>query len=241
MPLPQGGAETPAPKPSPKPHVGYLTCRKDGLTGTQGAGYDYIVAGNGLFVQAANELLTVRTLMAPARVRGLLEVEPKAEPAHGRIPAKLFKLGLLWMKIDPQTERFFAIRWNGKEYGLEMPEQIGTPASLAYESNQPGGTIAEFHSHGRLPAFFSSTDDRDEQGFRVYGVVGKTERDRPELTLRTGIYGHHAPAFWTDIFEGPCPCREPERPSWAGEEPEYEARHTTAEQILRAMKGGAFP
>lgn len=255
MALAQTKEETPAPgrnpnpnpRPSPRPHIGYLTCRSDGLTGTQGIGYDYIVAGNGLFVQASNQLLTVRTLIAHAQVRGLLEVQPKVEPAHGRIPAKLFELGLRWMQTEPGTERFFAIWWNGKEYRLAVPEQTGTSASLTYKHQQTGGTIAEFHSHGRLSAFFSGTDDEDEQGFRVYGVIGKTGNEIPELTLRTGIYGHHAPALWKDIFDGPSPCQEPKRRAWAKDEREYERDlecdidFDTAKHIIKAMRNGAFP
>ena len=237
MPLAQTWNETPRPKPNPKSHIGYLTCRPDGLTGTQGAGYDYIVARNGLFIQASNELLTVRTLIARAEIRGLVEVQAKVEPAHGPIPSTLFELGLRWMQTNPHTEQFFAIQWDGERYRLTIPKQKGTSSSLKYEHDQSGRMIAEFHSHGRLPAFFSTTDDQDEQGFRIYGVVGKTENETPELALRTGIYGHHAPALWQHIFEGPSPCQEPE--SLIGKEKEPEDK--TLERITRAMQDGRFP
>ena len=253
MTLVQTKDETPEPggnsRPGPRPHIGYLTCRSDGLTGTQGMGYDYIVAGNGLLVQASNELLTVRMMIAHAQVRGLLKVEPKVEPAHGRIPATLFELGLRWMQTEPNTERYFAVCWNGEGYRLAIPEQTGTSASLTYEHQQTGGTIAEFHSHGRLSAFFSTTDDADEQGFRIYGVVGKTGSGIPELTLRTGIYGHHAPALWDEIFDGPSPCQEPKshRENQRDLEDERELEYEydfdveTARQIVKALRNGTLP
>ena len=65
--------------------------------------------------------------------------------------------------------------------------------------------VAEFHSHGGSRAFFSATDDRDEQGFRIYGVVGRLDALRPELRLRVGVYGHFAPVDWSQVFGGPEP------------------------------------
>ena len=65
--------------------------------------------------------------------------------------------------------------------------------------------VAEFHSHGTSRAFFSVTDDRDEQGFRIYGVAGRLDTDRPELNLRVGVYGHFAPVQWSQVFDGPTP------------------------------------
>ena len=84
-----------------------------------------------------------------------------------------------------------------------VPPQSGTPTSLTYQP--PAGVVAEFHSHGRHRAFFSATDDGDEQGFRIYGVVGRLHDPLPELTLRVGIYGHFAPLEWAQVFDGPHP------------------------------------
>ncbi len=36
-----------------------------------------------------------------------------------------------------------------------------------------------------MRAFWSNTDNRDEQGFRIYGVIGRLDSDTPELRLRT--------------------------------------------------------
>ena len=85
-----------------------------------------------------------------------------------------------------------------------IPPQAGTGSSLTYQP--PPGLVAEFHSHGRHRAFFSATDDRDEQGFRVYGVVGCLDAPEPELALRVGIYGHFSPLSWSQVFDGPAPC-----------------------------------
>ena len=124
--------------------------------------------------------------MAPADVRGLAPVSEKLALAHGPIPAGLFEAGLRWLLETPDTERFFAVGWDQGAYRLAVPPQAGTSASLTYQP--PAGAVAEFHSHGGHRAFFSATDDGDEQGFRIYGVVGRLDSPAPELALRLGIY-----------------------------------------------------
>ena len=162
-----------------------------------------MLGAGGLYVQSESANLTARALVAPCTVRGLASVTEKLELAHGPIPASLFEVGLRWFQDDPTTERFFAVRWDGRAYRLVVPEQEGTATRLEY--TPPAGVVAEFHSHGSSRAFFSKTDDGDEQGFRVYGVVGRLDDPEPELSLRVGVYGHFAPADWPQVFDGPNP------------------------------------
>ena len=183
--------------------VGYLVNHPGGLAGSQGVGFDYVLGAGGLYVQSESAHLTARVLVAPAEVGGLAPVSEKVTLTHGPIPAHVFELGLAWMLAAPDTERFFAIGWDGDAYHLVMPPQSGTSASLTYRP--PNGVIAEFHSHGSHRAFFSATDDGDEQGFRIYGVVGSLDTAEPELALRVGIYGHFALLEWAQVFDGPHP------------------------------------
>ncbi len=183
--------------------MGYLVNRPDGLAGSQGIGYDYVLGADGLYVQSESANLTARIAVAPAAVRGLVPVLEKLTLTHGPIPAHVFELGLSWMLAAPDTERFFAVAWDGHAYRLVVPPQTGTGSSLTYRP--PSDVVAEFHSHGCHRAFFSATDDVDEQGFRIYGVVGRLDAHQPELTLRLGIYGHFAPLDWWQVFVGPPP------------------------------------
>ena len=142
--------------------VGYLVNHPAGLAGAQGIGYDYVLGSGGVYVQSRSVHLTARVLAAPCTVRGLAPVAGKVALSHGRIPAALFGVGLRWFQDAPDTERLFAVRWDGRRYRLVVPPQAGTGTRLAYLP--PAGVVAEFHSHGSARAFFSAIDDRDEQG-----------------------------------------------------------------------------
>ena len=183
--------------------MGYLVNRPTGLTGVQGIGYDYVLGSGGVYVQSRSAHLVARVLAAPGDVRGLAPVAEKVQFSHGPIPARLFEVGLRWFQDTPDTERLFAVRWDGDAYRLVVPTQAGTASSLEYVP--PAGVVAEFHSHGSSRAFFSATDDRDEQGFRIYGVAGRLADPQPELSLRVGVYGHFAPVDWSQVFGGPDP------------------------------------
>ena len=183
--------------------MGYLVNHPGGLTGAHGIGYDYVFGQCGIYVQSESAHLTARVFAAPCELRGLAPVAEKVELTHGPIPARLFEVGLRWFRDDPHTERFFAVRWDGDAYRLVVPPQKGTATSLEY--TPPAGVVAEFHSHGTSRAFFSKTDDRDEQGFRIYGVAGRLDAPEPELSLRVGVYGYFAPVDWPQVFDGPHP------------------------------------
>ena len=183
--------------------MGYLVNHRGGLAGAHGIGFDYVLGCGGVYVQSQGAHLTARVPVASCEVRGLAPVAEKVQLTHGPIPAQLFELGLRWFQDDPDTERLFAVRWDGDAYRLVVPPQAGTATRLAYQP--PAGVVAEFHSHGGSRAFFSATDDRDEQGFRIYGVAGRLDAPLPELSLRVGVYGHFAPVDWSQVFDGPQP------------------------------------
>ena len=105
--------------------VGYLVNHTGGLAGIQGIGYDYVLGSGGLYVQSESAHLTARAIVASCEVRGLAPVAEKVELAHGPIPAALFEIGLRWFQDDPDTERFFAVRWDGTPTGWWFPRRPG--------------------------------------------------------------------------------------------------------------------
>ena len=98
-------------------------------------------------------------------------------------------------------EILFYLTWERKSgWHLAVPAQKQEALSVYPILDEIGqalyvDTLIEIHSHHTMRAFFSVTDNKDEQGFRIYGVIGRVDnqRDFPtEMRLRVGIYGH----FW---------------------------------------------
>ena len=183
----------------PREPAGYLVNHPKGVRGAQGVGYDYVIAGNGVFAQAENPNLTARVQLAKCNIKGLKPTTAKIHLPQGKIPLGILEMGIKWFRQNPGVERYFAVQWDGSQYLPVIPEQQGGAASLSYHSLE--SAVLEFHSHGRLAAFFSGTDDRDEQGFRLYGVAGKMDRMETELRLRVGVYGYFQEIPPEEVFQ----------------------------------------
>lgn len=177
--------------------VGYLFSEMEGLVGEPGLFYDYILAGNGLFVRARGPLIEATVRIAAAEVRGLSPLEEKIALPMGAIPRRLYDLAISILGADYERERYLTTTWEG-EYRLRMPPQEGSAGGVKYE--RLPSSVVDIHSHGTMEAFFSWTDDRDEQGLRLYMVVGKLHTLWPEVLLRVGVYGYFAPVSIEEVF-----------------------------------------
>lgn len=178
--------------------VGFLTNSLTGLEGEEGVFYNYILGANGLFVRAKNAHLAATVCIAPAEVRGLAPLEESVQLLHGKVPMYFLNLALSVLCIKPDIEQYLALTWQGN-YSLSVPSQSQTAASVTYETLP--GTVLDIHSHvGGVPAHFSGQDDRDEQGFRVYAVVGGLRNLFPTVELRLGIYGYFLPISKEETF-----------------------------------------
>jgi PRTRC genetic system protein A len=176
--------------------VSYQINTKEGLKGDPGLFYDYILAENGLFIRAAGPLIKATVCIGPAIVRGLSPVEGKIELTHGLIPGRLYDLAVS-VVTGESYEHYMSIIWKG-EYWLEYPEQEGAGAGVKYE-NLPN-TVLDIHSHGGMGAFFSGTDNGDEQGLRLSLVLGKVDTLEPEYDLRLGVYGYFATVELGEVY-----------------------------------------
>jgi PRTRC genetic system protein A len=180
--------------------AGYIISAPGGDIGTRGTAYTYVVAGDGLWLEADNGILKARACLAPVPVRGLPPAEPLLELRHGRIPVAVLSLAVNAFSAWAHQEAYAAIVWGELGYRVVFPPQEGTSGSVTYEPVP--GTVVGLHSHGRMGAFFSGTDDRDDQGFQVSVVVGKLDRLVPAAAARLCIYGYHAPVDLRDVFLG---------------------------------------
>jgi len=181
-----------------KPPVGYLVKRLDGLYGERGLYYDYILSGNGVWIEAEGNLLAARVPVVHGQIRGLAPVEPVVVLRYGLIPQHLFDLALSVMLADITKERYVGVSWNDG-YHIYTPEQEGTGGGVEYAVGD--SIVLDLHSHGAMTPWFSTTDNKDEQGFKLFGVCGKLDK-HPEIRLRVGVFGYHHPVSWGEVFEG---------------------------------------
>jgi len=178
--------------------VGYLFNTKEGPIGEVGLYYDYLVAQNGLFLRADNPLLRATICISPAEIRGLSPLEERIELVHGKIPQALYHLALSVMLSSRDREQYLAITWED-EYHLRMPPQERNTASVRY--HRLPNSVVDIHSHAHMGAFFSLTDNEDEQGLSLYMVIGKLDTLIPEVEIRLGVYGYHIPLNLEEIFD----------------------------------------
>jgi PRTRC genetic system protein A len=178
--------------------LGYLLSKGQALHGEPGLFYDYIVAGNGLFIRACNSLIKGTLCISPVEIRGLNPLEEQVELVHGKIPRRLYDLSLSVLMASSEREQYLAITWED-EYRLRMPSQERHEASVKYDKLL--SSVMDIHSHGHMRAFFSGTDDDDEQGLRLYMVVGRLDTLLPKVELRLGVYGYFASLSVEEVFD----------------------------------------
>lgn len=163
--------------------------------------YQYVIAREGLYLRAANDALEAMVLVAPADrdLNGLAELAEYVQLRIPHIPGPFLTAVRASARRNLPNEAMYQFRREGNEWKVAMPKQFATPVSLTFD-DQPE-TLLDLHSHGAMSAFFSSTDNGDEQGLRLYVVIGKVDSDAPEILCRVGVYGHFLTVSATDIFE----------------------------------------
>jgi PRTRC genetic system protein A len=189
--------------PEQKPMIGYLLVRPEGLDGERGLAYDYILARNGVFLEAENHLIRARIRVASGEIRGLGILTEKVELAGGLVPSYFLAMVLRTMRQDIHREVYAAIVDHHGQYQLIWPDQERSSARVSYQPVP--NTVVDFHSHGAMGAHFSHTDDQDDQGFRVSVVIGKLNENNAQMDMRLGVYGDHTTVSFPEVFSGPLP------------------------------------
>lgn len=131
----------------------------------------------------------------------------------GKIPVQLFDQVVQFFKqvMDVKKSELEAMIWicwdaeNG--YHLIVPDQRVSKASASYDwaSLPPGKTIVcDIHSHNTMGAFFSGTDNRDDQGnIGFSGVVGHLKNEDPQTVWRFNYKDKKLECDFDDIFTVP--------------------------------------
>jgi len=114
------------------------------------------------------------------------------------------------------------------KYIVKIPKQKITRASVdSILEEYPENLIhvMDIHSHNTMRAKFSETDDNDEKVTRLYGVIGRLDKEIPDMELRASNGGKFINLKFNEIFD--IDATYPE--SWADE-----INHSIAEAICEA-------
>lgn len=164
--------------------------------------YQYVIAGNGLYIRAEDSRIAALVKVAPAHLTGLADLVPGASLKIARVPGMWLLAMLRSARRHMPNEAMYQLLCTddpAKPWVCQMPEQISSPTALRFADD--GRAVIDLHSHNRMDAFFSDTDDRDEQGFRFYAVIGRINTPQPEIRVRVGVYGHHLDVPATTVFD----------------------------------------
>jgi PRTRC genetic system protein A len=178
----------------------------------------YLVAGNGLFLVRRTGLFT--SISRASGVAGLEEQKPELVLRFGKIPRAMMERiygflkwawreweseAILFLYYSPETGKFLLDappqtiflyrrmgRWNAE--GRVAYRTLARPESYV--------KLGDVHSHGDLPAFFSAQDDRDdlEEGLKI--VMGRMDRERPEVEVSFVAAQRRFPLRPEDVLEG---------------------------------------
>jgi hypothetical protein len=144
-----------------------------------------------------------------ARVPCEREVREGFYPAIPKAPASLLAKTVRIFTEMPDREAVVNVVFDRQEgeFHLIWNEQSGaTAGSVTYEPLPETERLlpyVEIHSHNRMPAFFSKTDDSYEVRSGLYGVIGRVHRPRPQAVFRYSCGGIFRPLRAEQIFHNP--------------------------------------
>lgn len=186
---------------------------------TIGQLYDYLFTADGIYLRAVRTGLSVLLKIHDCEIRGLARMEdlqPDRDALDFTLPRvpvvyleKMLELSIeTCVNKNSAVEALFHLRWIHGEnrWRLDKPAQEATGASVKPIHAGPGSSydlaLIELHSHHQMAAFFSATDNEEEQGFRIYAVIGEIF-SRPAIRVRVGCFGHFQEIPPKTVFELP--------------------------------------
>ncbi len=106
---------------------------------------------------------------------------------------------------EPDTEHVAYLVWDTDHYEVVWPTQKANAVSVVASGMMETETRfiwMQIHSHGRLDAFWSGTDDADEVRTGLYGVVGRVQDGIPSAKFRMSVGGRFMDLPETVCFRG---------------------------------------
>lgn len=163
--------------------------------------FDYLLAGNGLFIRSARAEFAACAPVMVCDVRGLPELIPGVHLRVPRVPGWLV-IELLARARAERTddglplEALYHLTWEPElwSWHLQKPRQVQRPASIEPAGPFAGTSYAthaiDVHTHPFALRTFSATDDDSERDRLRLSAVLADPFGRPSLRLRVTVFGH---------------------------------------------------
>lgn len=159
-----------------------------------------IWAGNGIFRSVKRIEFTAIVLHHQVNTPCLPELTQDFKLLVPQVPQDQVKKIIDRVNEHATLEQLFYLYWRATSWEVIQPEQECTPSSCVSLEQYPEPAVIEIHSHGAMGAFFSSTDDREENGCRISTVIGR-RNNQLEINSRVCVHGLFLNVPTDAIFE----------------------------------------
>lgn len=158
----------------------------------------HVVCRDGLMVQARTQALSCTALIANVQDRPLPygELGESIELAGGHPPKHLIDAAITLARRALPNEWAGVIVYTSGFYRLLPCDPLeASPGHVRYSSADidPSTVVIDIHSHGRMAAGFSGTDDADDlaqpSACFLAAVIGDLHRPEPSYALRLVVNG----------------------------------------------------
>lgn len=173
-----------------------------GALPAMGNGQRIIVAGNGIFVQVKRDWLDCVERLGGMDATMPLpygKITPIVRFAFGTIPIALLDGFIASGRAALPNEIAGGVIYSVAQATLRLAiyEPLHSTAH-GIEYRMPPlardeSIAVDLHTHGRLPAFWSATDDLDDRSVKVAGVFGDLDGERPSAAFRLVLNGMYRP------------------------------------------------
>jgi len=178
--------------------------------------YDYVLAREGVVKRIETPHVYADALASAGRpIAGLASWPLDVRLTVPKIPASRLCSVLDHARRAGSTDlveqmyhfHFFESGISFGQWRVAVPRQEASVGRVSYRGGNEATVGLDLHSHHEMAAYFSSTDDSDEQGARFYAVIGRIFTG-PEIALRLGLYGDWLELDPLFLFDGLGPFRE---------------------------------
>lgn len=173
--------------------------------------YEYLMAGNGLFVRARRSEFTATIPVCRVCIKGLPEIKTGIVWHKPKPPLRVFQEILDDARNNSDAnnfkEDFYSVLWserlNDWTWAAISRERSLTSTIADDKRAEYAAACLELHTHPPGAFDFSAADDSDECGkFRLFGILTDVH-GQPKIRLRCGIYDYFEQLTMDEVGELP--------------------------------------